>query len=153
MKKKILLMALSILLFNCPKAKEETAQGEKIEIPRINPEDIKIDTIAIKDTFMPKGYPYEPLSRSDPMEPLVGISFKEKEKEIDLSTLKLVGILKGNKGNAALFEGSDGRAYFIKEGDRVRGGYVKAITSNEVIVEITIYGKPIEVRYSLKEKK
>lgn len=152
MMRKVFLLAVGIFLLNCPKAKEESVQIEKVEIPRINPEDIKIDTFAIKDTFMPKGYPYEPLSRADPMKPLVGVPVKEKEKEIDLSTLKLVGILKGNKGNAALFEGSDGRAYFIKEGDRVRGGYVKAITSKEVIVEITIYGKPIEVRYSLKEE-
>jgi|Deesub1362A_J573_1020465.scaffolds.fasta_scaffold00161_66 Tfp pilus assembly protein PilP len=152
MKKIIPLIILVSFFYHCPKAKKEDQTIAKFEIPKINPEDIKIDTAAIKDTFMPKGYSYEAPGRSDPLKPLVGVTVKEEQKEIDLSTLKLVGILRGVKGNAALFEGSDGRAYFIRQGDRVRGGYVKTISAREVIVEITIYGKPIEVRYSLKSE-
>ncbi|MEO0276309.1 MAG: hypothetical protein ABIM60_05990 [candidate division WOR-3 bacterium] len=147
----ISIISLGIIL-SCGKREKKMEEIEKTPLPQIRPEEIKIDTIAIKDTFMPKGYPYQALGRPDPLKPLVGATFKEKEKEIDLSTLKLVGILKGNRGNAALFEGSDGRAYFIREKDKVRGGYVKSITSNEVIVEITAYGTPIEVRYSLRQE-
>ncbi len=152
MKKFIPLIILFSFFYNCPKAEKGKEAVAKFEIPKINPEDIKIDTAAIKDTFMPKGYSYQVLERSDPLKPLVGITVKEEQKEIDLSTLKLVGILRGAKGNAALFEGSDGRAYFIRQGDKVRGGYVKDINAREVIVEITTYGKPIEVRYSLKSE-
>jgi len=152
MKKFLIIGIVFWNIINCAKEGQKKEEIEKFELPKINPEEIKIDTQAIKDTFMPKGYPYQALERPDPFKPLVGITLKEEEREIDLSTLKLVGILKGNKGNAALFEGSDGRAYFIKEKDKVRGGYVKAITSNEVIVEITAYGTPIEVKYSLTSK-
>lgn len=151
--KKFLMILLSLgIVLNCGKKDRKAEEIEKIPLPQIKPEDIQIDTSAIKDTFMPKGYPYQPVGRPDPLKPLVGVAFKGEEKEVDLSTLKLVGILKGNKGNAALFEGSDGRAYFIREKDKVRGGYVKAITSNEVIVEITAYGTPIEVKYSLRQE-
>jgi len=151
--KKILIIGIVFgIIINCGKGGQKREEIEKFELPKINPEEIKIDTLAIKDTFMPKGYPYQALERMDPFKPLVGVTLKEEEREIDLSTLKLVGILRGNKGNAALFEGSDGRAYFIREKDKVRGGYVKAITSNEVIVEITAYGTPIEVKYSLRSK-
>jgi len=151
--KKIFIIGIVFgIVINCGKGGQKKEEIEKFELPKINPEEIKIDTQAIKDTFLPKGYPYQAFERPDPFKPLVGVTLKEEEKEIDLSTLKLVGILKGNKGNAALFEGSDGRAYFVREKDKVRGGYVKAITSNEVIVEITAYGTPIEVRYSLRSK-
>ncbi|MEO0262774.1 MAG: hypothetical protein ABIM62_03530 [candidate division WOR-3 bacterium] len=151
--KKFFIITLGLgLILSCGKKEKKLEEIEKTPLPQISPEEIKIDTIAIKDTFMPKGYPYQALQRPDPLKPLVGAAFKGEEKEVDLSTLKLVGILKGNKGNAALFEGSDGRAYFIREKDKVRGGYVKAITSNEVIVEITAYGTPIEVKYSLRQE-
>ena len=152
MKKFFIIVTVFGIILNCGKKEKKWEEIEKTPLPQISPEEIKIDTTAIRDTFMPKGYPYQALQRADPLKPLVGIAFKGEVKEIDLSTLKLVGILKGNKGNAALFEGSDGRAYFIREKDKVRGGYVKAITSNEVIVEITAYGTPIEVKYSLRQE-
>ncbi|MEN3046483.1 MAG: pilus assembly protein PilP [Candidatus Hydrothermales bacterium] len=114
----------------------------------------EIDTVKLKEEFLPKGYSYDPAGRRDPFASLIGKGYKREEEEVvDLSNLKLVGIMRGQKGNVALFEAPDGRSYIIRQGDAVRNGYVKSIGDKEVIVEITAYGVPITVKYELKREK
>ncbi len=114
----------------------------------------EIDTTELKKELLPKGYNYEPGGRRDPFVSLIGKGYQRGEEEvIDLSNLKLVGIMKGPKGAVALFEAPDGRSYTVRQGDAVRNGYVKEITDKEVIVEVTAYGVPITVKYELKRSK
>ena len=85
--------------------------------------------------------PFEPLFRAKPV-----ISKKEKRKKripltplerIDLSQLKLVGIIMASSGNRALVEESSGKGYVIKKGTYigVNSGKVVKIRKEKVVVE------------------
>ncbi len=158
MKRIILYSVLSflfILFFACKKSKIERKTTVTKEIPKkgfvLGQE---IDTAQLKKELLPQGYNYEPGNRRDPFVSLIGKGYKRTQEEvIDLSNLKLVGIMKGPKGAVALFEAPDGRSYSVRQGDAVRNGYVKNITDKEVIVEVTAYGVPITVKYELKREK
>jgi len=111
---------------------------------------------------LPGGVPpmYNPSGKIDPFEPL----FKEKPvlakdskkikrtprtplERIDLSQLKLVGIILASSGNRALVQEASGKGYIIKEGTYigVNSGKVTEIKNDRVIVEEEIedvVGKP-----------
>jgi type IV pilus assembly protein PilP len=93
--------------------------------------------------YNPKGKvdPFEPLFREKP----VVASAKKKHKKrvprtplekIDLSQLKLVGIILASSGNRALVEESNGKGYVIKNGTYVgtNAGKVVKIEKDKVIV-------------------
>ena len=112
--------------------------------------------IAATSTVTPKtrsaGIPgaYDAIGKIDPFEPL----FKEKPvsdkknkdkkriprtplERIDLSQLKLVGIIMASSGNRALVEESSGKGYVIKTGTYigVNSGKVIKIKKEKVVVE------------------
>ncbi|MEO0254859.1 MAG: pilus assembly protein PilP [candidate division WOR-3 bacterium] len=154
MKRGILLIFMIMFITGCKKEKPK-----KVDVTKESPKPgfvlgQEIDTVKLKEELLPKGYNYDPGNRRDPFLSLVGKGYKRTQEEVvDLSNLKLVGIMKGPKGNVALFEAPDGRSYTIRQGDAVRNGYVKDIRDKEVIVEITAYGVPITVKYELKREK
>ena len=96
---------------------------------------------------------YDPLNRIDPFEPL----FKEAPKaraqtatyaetnqngttpleKIDLSQLKLTGIVLAASGNKALVREASGRGYVIATGSRIglHGGRVARVLADKVIVK------------------
>jgi type IV pilus assembly protein PilP len=101
---------------------------------------------------LPGGIPpiYDPTGKIDPFEPL----FREKQvlaknskkikrvprtplERIDLSQLKLVGIILAASGNRALVEESSGKGYVIKKGTYIgiNGGIIVQIQKNIVTVE------------------
>jgi type IV pilus assembly protein PilP len=94
--------------------------------------------------------PYDPTGKLDPFEPLFKekpvIAKKSKRKKriprtplerIDLSQLKLVGIILAASGNRAMVEESSGKGYIIKKGTFVgtNAGKVVQIKKDKVIVE------------------
>jgi type IV pilus assembly protein PilP len=101
---------------------------------------------------IPKGY--DAIGKIDPFEPLfrekqVSVSKKKKKKDqkkriprtplerIDLSQLKLVGIILASSGNRALVEESSGKGYVIKKGTYIgmNSGKVINIKKEKVVVE------------------
>ncbi len=101
---------------------------------------------------LPGGIPpiYDPTGKIDPFEPL----FREKQvlaknskkikrvprtplERIDLSQLKLVGIILAASGNRALVEESSGKGYIIKKGTYIgiNGGIIVQIQKDIVTVE------------------
>ncbi len=63
--------------------------------------------------------------------------------EIPLPTfesLKLVGILKDEAGNRALLEDQRGYGYIMKNGDKIKNGYVVSVEDKKVIFQIQEYG-------------
>ena len=112
--------------------------------------------------ILPDGTPakYNPIGKIDPFEPL----FKEEKtlaanklkhkkrvprtplERIDLSQLKLVGIIMASSGNRALVEEASGKGYVIKEGTYIgtNGGKIVSIQKETVTVEEEledVYGK------------
>jgi len=85
--------------------------------------------------------PFEPLVRENPV-----LVKKKKDKKriprtplerIDLSQLKLVGIILASSGNRALIEESSGKGYVIKKGTYIglNSGKVVKIIKEKVVVE------------------
>ena len=110
---------------------------------------------------LPDGSPpmYNPTGKIDPFEPLFrdkqAITKKSKKikrvprtplERIDLSQLKLVGIIVASSGNRALVEESTGKGYVIKAGTYIgtNGGKIVKIKKETVYVEERfedVYGK------------
>jgi len=102
---------------------------------------------------------YDPKGKTDPFEPLFQakavLTKKKKRKKrlpqtplerIDLSQLRLVGIILASSGNRALVEESSGKGYVIKKGTYIgiNAGKVVKIKKETVIVEEEfedVYGK------------
>jgi type IV pilus assembly protein PilP len=93
---------------------------------------------------------YEPTGKVDPFKPLFrdkpALSKKKKRKKrlpqtplerIDISQLKLVGIILASSGNRALVEESTGKGYVIRRGTYIgtNSGKVVKIIKKAVIVE------------------
>ena len=105
-------------------------------------------TPKMRSTAIPKAYdakgkidPFEPLFKEKP----VSVEKKKNKKRIpqtpleriDLSQLKLVGIIMASSGNRALVEESSGKGYVIKKGTYigVNSGKVVNIKKEKVVVE------------------
>ena len=93
--------------------------------------------------YDPKGKvdPFEPLFREKPTVALVKKKRKKRVprtplEKIDLSQLKLVGIILASSGNRALVEESSGKGYVIKNGTYVgtNAGKVVKIEKDKVVV-------------------
>ena len=92
--------------------------------------------------YNPKGKinPFEPLFRDKPTVALVKKRKKRAPRtpleKIDISQLKLVGIILASSGNRALVEESSGKGYVIKKGTYMgtNAGKVVKIDKNKVIV-------------------
>ena len=107
---------------------------------------------ALAENSTRKPATYDPMGKIDPFEPLfkekpVSVKKKESKKKkriprtplerIDLSQLKLVGIILSPSGNMALVEESSGKGYVIKKGTYIgtNAGKVVKINQEKVIVE------------------
>lgn len=89
-------------------------------------------------------YTYNPAGRRDPFMPLI---VKEEKKvrtselppleRYNINEFKLTGIVWGGFGYNAIFEGPDGKGYFLRVGTIVgpNRGVVKKITQNSVVIE------------------
>jgi type IV pilus assembly protein PilP len=93
--------------------------------------------------YNPKGKidPFEPLFREKPSVAMVKQHRKKRIprtplEKIDLSQLKLVGIILASSGNRALVEESNGKGYVIKSGTYVgtNAGKVVKIEKDKVVV-------------------
>lgn len=92
---------------------------------------------------------YDPTDKIDPFQPLYRdqpVPEKKKERKrapqtplerIDLSQLKLVGIILASSGNRALVEEATGKGYIIKKGTYIgtNAGKVAQIDKDKIIVE------------------
>ncbi|MEJ2282807.1 MAG: pilus assembly protein PilP [Desulfobacterales bacterium] len=102
-----------------------------------------IDLTAVPGKYDPTGKvdPFEPLFRDKPAE--VKKSKRKRRipqgplERIDISQLKLVGIILASSGNRALVEESSGKGYVIKTGTYIgtHSGKVVQIKKETVIVE------------------
>jgi len=130
---------------------ENQKQSDNIQ-PASGDKSVAADKL-VTQNLLPDGTPpkYNPTGKIDPFEPL----FKEEKEvvakkterkkrvprtpleRIDLSQLKLVGIILAASGNRALVEESSGKGYVIKAGTYIgtNGGKIVNIEKDTVTVE------------------
>jgi len=64
-----------------------------------------------------------------------------EQRIANVEGLRLVGVIESDdKINSALFEDKDSYGYILKEGDKVRNGYVLRIEPEEVYFQLFEYG-------------
>jgi type IV pilus assembly protein PilP len=89
-------------------------------------------------------YSYNPKGRRDPFMPLIVREEKKAQRadrppleRYNLTEFKLTGIVWGGFGYNAMFEGPDGKGYFVREGTYIgqNGGVIKKITRDSIVIE------------------
>jgi len=144
-----------------------------IQAPAAGPKSATQDITIAKAPQAAKGLTgvpekYDPTDKIDPFEPLFQpkpvLAKKKKRKRrlpqtplerIDLSQLRLVGIILAASGNRALVEESSGKGYVIKKGTYIgtNSGKVVKINKETVIVEEEyedVYGKTATRKREIK---
>jgi type IV pilus assembly protein PilP len=115
---------------------------------------------------------YNPEGKLDPFEPLfkkenVSLASKNKIKrrkpltpleKLNLSQLKLVGIIRAPSGNRALVQEASGKGYIVKKGTYIgtQSGKVAQILDDRIIIQEkseNIYGKVVTIKKTLKLQK
>jgi hypothetical protein len=99
-------------------------------------------------------YVYNSLDRRDPFQSLVSGSFEGTAGTplLDVSSMKLVGIVWGASDRFALVEDSHGHGFVLRVGDPVLNGYVAGLTKEELIVKQSSYGDTQTVTIQLQRK-
>ena len=140
--------------------KEEEKPTKKHETAKPAPAEEKPQTVSTLIGSTEKGAEpsgpgsYDPKGRIDPFEPLfkqdsaAAQALREKKRKmragpltplekVDLSQLKLVGVIMASTGNKALVQESSGKGFIVKEGTRIgiNSGRVIQIRKDRIIVE------------------
>jgi len=99
-------------------------------------------------------YVYNSLDRRDPFQSLVSGEFQGTAGTplLDVSSMKLVGIVWGASDRFALVEDSHGHGFVLRVGDPVLNGYVAGLTKEELIVKQSSYGDTQTVTIQLQRK-
>jgi hypothetical protein len=116
--------------------KEKTAPPESLIVVS-KPEGAELEMI-----FQRKVVYYHGEDRRDPFAPLterISTDFGKIPLPM-FESLKLVGVLKDEEGNRALLEDEKGYGYILKNGDKIKNGYVVSVEDNKVIFQIEEYG-------------
>jgi type IV pilus assembly protein PilP len=89
-------------------------------------------------------FSYNPKGRRDPFMPLIVREEKKAQKadrppleRYNITEFKLTGIVWGGFGYNAMFEGPDGKGYFVRAGTIIgqNGGVIKKITKDSIVIE------------------
>lgn len=99
-------------------------------------------------------YVYNSLNRRDPYASLVSGSFEGEVGTplLDVSSMKLVGIVWGASDRFALVEDGHGHGFVLRVGDPVLNGYIAGLTKEELIVKQSSYGDTQTVTIQLQRK-
>ena len=96
-------------------------------------------------------YYYDAFNRRDPFRSLVDGAFNRSDKMdlVNLSSVQLVGIVRGEVDRFALLEDASGYSYILRVGDRVHNGTVVSIAEDELVARVTNFGQTTTVRLHL----
>lgn len=96
-------------------------------------------------------YYYDAFNRRDPFRSLVDGAFNRNDKMdlVNLSSVQLVGIVRGEVDRFALLEDASGYSYILRVGDRVHNGTVVSIGEDELVARVTNFGQTTTVRLHL----
>ena len=98
---------------------------------------------------------YQSGGRRDPFKPL----FEEEKKQEDempllqIDDATLVGIMLGSGGGLALVRDAEGRTYVLREGSKIKNGYLRRIQSDKVIFNVSKYERYRRVELELQSEK
>ena len=92
----------------------------------------------------PQGYDYNPAGRRDPFISLVrrttqaaGTSANPRPTGLgglSIEQIRMTGVVKGRLGFSAIVKGVDNRTYYVKAGDELYDGKVRAVTADAMFL-------------------
>ena len=92
----------------------------------------------------PQGYDYNPAGRRDPFISLVrravqatGTSANPRPTGLgglSVEQIRMTGVVKGRQGFSAIVKGADNRTYYVKSGDELYDGKVRAVTADAMFL-------------------
>lgn len=92
----------------------------------------------------PQGYDYNPAGRRDPFISLVrrttqasGTSANSRPTGLgglSIEQIRMTGVVKGRQGFSAIVKGVDNRTYYVKAGDELFDGKVRAVTADAMFL-------------------
>jgi type IV pilus assembly protein PilP len=92
----------------------------------------------------PNGYDYNPAGRRDPFISLVrrttqatGASANPRPTGLgglSIEQVRMTGVVKGRQGFSAIVKGADNRTYYVKAGDELYDGKVRAVTADAMFL-------------------
>jgi Tfp pilus assembly protein PilP len=92
----------------------------------------------------PQGYDYKPAGRRDPFISLVrrttqaaGTSANSRPTGLgglSIEQIRMTGVVKGRQGFSAIVKGVDNRTYYVKAGDELFDGKVRAVTADAMFL-------------------
>lgn len=92
----------------------------------------------------PQGYDYVPAGRRDPFISLVrrttqasGTSANPRPTGLgglSIEQIRMTGVVKGRQGFSAIVKGADNRTYYVKAGDELYDGKVRAVTADAMFL-------------------
>jgi hypothetical protein len=99
-------------------------------------------------------YVYKTVGRRDPFASLLTGEFETTVGRplLDVSSMKLVGIVWGASDKFALVEDGHGHGFVLRVGDPVLNGYIAGLTKEELIVKQSSYGDTQTVTIQLQRK-
>ena len=136
--------------------KPKTVLAEKSEEPTLKKPEQKLEQKVDEKKSLEEKFVYNPMGKIDPFEPLVkaepvpasvSMAIKKKKSKrriprtplemVDLSQLRLTGIIRASSGNKAMVEEASGKGYVIAKGTYIGiySGRVIQILNDRVIVE------------------
>jgi len=138
----IIFFIFSLLFFSPLLMAEEKVSPWNLQV------NLKEESLLRREVFH-----YDAKERRDPFQPLGKKgAFGIKERELDISDLRLIGVIWGPGGNLALVKDSENRGYILRAGDRVAGGRVTLVNRDSVVFEISAYGAMVNVTLKLTGK-
>jgi Tfp pilus assembly protein PilP len=101
----------------------------------------KSDTGTVK--LREASYYYSAFNGRDPFSSLIVGDFVKNKKmdPVDLNSVELVGIVKGDLDRFGLLEDESGFSYVLRVGDEVKNGRVVAIGDKSLVARVTNFGQ------------
>ena len=98
---------------------------------------------AKKPQLRESNYYYGAFNRRDPFRSLVAGTFVRNDKMalVELGSVELVGVVKGELDRFALLEDNKGFSYILRVGDAVRNGTIVAIGDQTMVARVTNFGQ------------
>jgi len=99
-------------------------------------------------------YYYSAFNKRDPFMSLIVGDFVRKAKMtvVDLNTVELVGIVRGELDRFALLEDENGYSYILRVGDQVINGSVVAIGEETMVARVTNFGQTTKLTLHLSKR-
>jgi Tfp pilus assembly protein PilP len=137
------LIPLFLLVFSaCIVAQPLTALGEETQ------------SGAKKVMLRESSYYYSAFNKRDPFSSLIVGDFVKNKKmdPVDLNSVELVGVVKGDLDRFSLLEDENGFSYILRVGDQVKNGSVVAIGDKSLVARVTNFGQTTKFTLHMSQR-